>query len=76
MPKDPTLGPSKPRLPAELKLNLSVDEAALSLGISSRFCRTLIKQGELPSHRFGRRVVISFDELAGWNRERATRVSS
>jgi excisionase family DNA binding protein len=53
------------------RLNLSVDEAASSLGISSRLCRTLIARGELPSHRIGRRVLISFEELAAWNRVRA-----
>jgi excisionase family DNA binding protein len=57
-------------LPAHLRLNLSVDEAALSLGISSRLCRTLVASGELPSHRIGRRVLISFETLAAWNRKR------
>lgn len=61
----------KRTLPAELKLNVSVDEAAACLGISPRLCRTLIARGELPVHRFGRRVLISFEELAAWNRDRA-----
>lgn len=55
------------------KLNLSVPEAALSVGISSRLCWMLVARGEIPSHRIGRRRLISVDELAAWNRERAAR---
>ena len=36
----------------------SVAEAALRLGISQRFLRTLIKQGRVPVRRLGRRVLI------------------
>jgi excisionase family DNA binding protein len=40
------------------RLTLSVTEAAGVLGISRAFAYVLVARGELPSLRFGRRVVV------------------
>jgi excisionase family DNA binding protein len=45
------------------KLTLSVDQAAHSLGISSRSLKTLIGKGELKVVRIGRRVLVSVTTL-------------
>ena len=52
------------------RLNLSVDETALALGISSRLVRYMLARKELPVVRIGRRVLIPSDALADWNRRR------
>jgi excisionase family DNA binding protein len=41
-----------------VSLTLSVTEAAKVLGISRAFAYELVARGELPSRRFGRRVVV------------------
>ncbi len=51
---------------AELRLALSVDEAATALGLSSRTVRKLIYAGELPACRLGRRIVLSIDSLKAY----------
>lgn len=57
------------------QLNLSVTQAAQSLGVSPRFLRTLISKGEIPVVRLGRRVLIPIEVLRVWNSEH-TAVSS
>lgn len=52
------------------QLNLSVAQAAQSLGVSPRFLRGLIYKGELPVVRLGRRVLIPIELLRAWNRAR------
>ena len=42
----------------ESSLTMSVVEAAKVLGISRAFAYELVARGELPSLRFGRRVVV------------------
>ncbi len=60
-----------------LPLNLSVDEAAAALGISSRTVRTLIARKELPVVRIGiRRVLLPWAALAAWNRDHSTELPS
>lgn len=59
-----------------LRLNLSVDEAAAALGVSSRLLRSFIARGELPVVRIARRVLIPYEALAEWNRQHSTEASS
>lgn len=47
----------------EVRLALSVDEAAAALRLSSKTVRKLIQAGELPACRLGRRIVLSIDSL-------------
>lgn len=47
-------------------LNVSVKQAATSLGVSERTVRSLIAKGELRTTRIGRRVLISQAEIARW----------
>lgn len=42
----------------EKRLCLTVPEAAERLGISRNFAYELVKRGELPSIRFGKRILI------------------
>lgn len=56
----------------QLRLNLTVDQAAIALGVSPRTVRSLIARKELPVIRIGRRVLVSFEALAEWNRGRTT----
>ncbi len=41
------------------RLTLTVEEAAEILGISRAFAYALVRKGELPSLRLGRRLVVS-----------------
>ena len=43
----------------EERLCLTVPEVAKKLGLSRNFTYELVKRGELPSTRFGKRIVIS-----------------
>jgi excisionase family DNA binding protein len=43
----------------EKRVCLTVPEAAEILGISRNFAYELVKRGELPSIRFGKRILIS-----------------
>ena len=49
-------------------LNLSVDEAARVLAISTRLMRSLIAKGEIPVVRVGDRVLVPVEQLREWNR--------
>lgn len=49
-----------------LRLNLSVDDAAIALGVSPRMVRKLIAQHELPVVRIGRRVLVPRENLSSW----------
>lgn len=40
------------------RLTLTVDEAAQVLGISRAFAYELVRRGEIPSLRLGRRIII------------------
>ena len=56
-------------------LNLSIDEAASALGVSSRTVRYMVARKELPVVRIGRRVLVSWEALVdsieyGLTRER------
>jgi excisionase family DNA binding protein len=64
----------KNRADGIVRLNLSVDQAAASLGVSPRTVRTLIVSRELPVVRIRRRVLISLETLAEWNRRRSGQV--
>jgi excisionase family DNA binding protein len=46
-----------------LQINVSVDEAAVALGVSPRMVRTLIAHRKLRFLRIGRRVLISVEAL-------------
>ncbi len=50
------------------QLNLSVVQAAQSLGVSPRFLRSLIYKGEIPVVKLGRRVLVPVEALREWNR--------
>lgn len=41
-----------------IRLTLSVEEAAILLGISRALAYNLVRRGELPSLQLGRRVVV------------------
>ena len=42
----------------EKRLCITVPEAAAMLGLSRNFAYELVKQGELPSIKFGKRILI------------------
>ncbi|MDD4876450.1 MAG: helix-turn-helix domain-containing protein [Dehalococcoidales bacterium] len=49
----------KPRQPSiDKRLCISVDEAAIMLGLSRNFAYDLVKQKQLPVVRFGKRILI------------------
>ena len=45
------------------RLTMSVEEAGVALGISRSHAYELVRQGELPSLRLGRRVVVPIAAL-------------
>ena len=45
------------------RLCVTVPEAAKMLGISRNFCYQLVREGKLPSIRFGKRILISIAAL-------------
>lgn len=53
--------------PAQVpKLSLSIAEAGESLGLSSRTIEQLIRTGQLPVKRVGRRVLLPVVALQAW----------
>ena len=48
------------------KLALTIAEAAQSLGLSERTIESMVKKGELPVRRVGRRVLLPVDALRKW----------
>ena len=53
--------------PAQVpKLALSIAEAADALALSSRTVEELVKMGQLPVVRVGRRVLLPVDKLRAW----------
>lgn len=54
------------------QLNLSIAQAAQSLGVSPRFLKGLIYKGEIPVVKLGRRVLIPFSVLQKFNESRMT----
>lgn len=55
-----------------LRMSLSVDQAAIALGVSPRLVRNLIARGELPVVRIGRRVLVSVRTLDAYIRAHET----
>ncbi len=53
------------------RLALSQAEAAQALGCSERHLHDLVKRGEIPVPRSGRRTLISVDVLRDWLRQPA-----
>jgi excisionase family DNA binding protein len=53
------------------KINLSVAEAAVALGISERGLRDEIAKGEIPVVRIGTRVLLRTADLESYSAERA-----
>jgi excisionase family DNA binding protein len=51
-------GSRLPRHAVENRLCITVPEAAAMLGVSRNFAYDLVKRGELPSLKFGKRIVI------------------
>lgn len=49
--------------PLEERLTISVEEAAELLGVSRSTAYSLVRQGELPSLRLGRRIVVPVRRL-------------
>lgn len=49
--------------PLEERLTITVDEAAELLGVSRSTAYSLVRQGELPSLRLGRRIVVPVRRL-------------
>jgi excisionase family DNA binding protein len=49
--------------PQKERLTLTVDEAAELLGVSRSTAYSLVRQGELPSLRLGRRIVVPVRRL-------------
>ena len=45
-------------MPDEERMTLSIEEAAMRLGISRALAYELVRRGELPRLRLGRRIVI------------------
>ena len=45
-------------MPDEERMTLSIEEAAVRLGISRALAYELVRRGELPRLRLGRRIVI------------------
>lgn len=54
--------------PGAERTALSVDEAAVALGVDRRTVYAAVHAGELPGRRLGRRIVIGRDVLAAWLR--------
>ena len=48
------------------KLSLTISEAAESLGLSVRTIEQLVRMGQLPVVRVGRRVLIPVKALSAW----------
>jgi len=42
---------------------LSVDQIAAKLDISSKTLRKLVRRGDIPAHRLGKQIRLSFDEV-------------
>jgi len=61
---------------APLRLNLSVDEAAVALGVSPRTVRTLIAKGELKSLHIHRRRLLSTETLVAFVKAREAETSA
>lgn len=57
------------------RMTLTIEEAAALLGISRALAYELVKRGELPSLRLGRRVVVPRKALEAFV-EAATRTSA
>ncbi len=53
-----------PKKKPEARLVLTVEETADALGISRAFAYELVRKGELPSIRLGRRIVVPRVQLA------------
>ena len=49
--------------PLEARLTITVDEAAELLGVSRSTAYSLVRQGQLPSLRLGRRIVVPVRRL-------------
>jgi len=47
----------------DIRLCVTVPEAAKMLGISRNFCYQLVREGKLPSIRFGKRILIPLAAL-------------
>ena len=50
-------------MPDEERMTLSIEEAAVRLGISRALAYELVRRGELPRLRLGRRIVIPLKAL-------------
>ena len=50
-------------VPDEERMTLSIEEAAVRLGISRALAYELVRRGELPRLRLGRRIVIPLKAL-------------
>ena len=50
-------------MPDEERMTLSIEEAAARLGISRALAYELVRRGELPRLRLGRRIVIPLKAL-------------
>lgn len=59
--------------PLALRLNLSVDETAVALGVSPRMVRKLIARGDLRVVRIGRRTLVSAQTLTDFVRDHEDR---
>lgn len=57
------------------RLTLTIEEAAATLGVSTRHLRTMIAEGEVPVARLGRRVLIVRTQLEAWLNDRAAVVA-
>ena len=53
------------------KLALSIREAGTALSLSERTVEGMVKRGDIPSFREGRRVLIPVDGLREWVRAKA-----
>ena len=53
------------------RLTLSIAETAQALGISRPSVYTLLRQGELPTIKLGRRTLIPVDALRQWIADQA-----
>jgi len=48
------------------RISLTINEGAETLGISVTMLRKLVKKGEIPYFRCGRKVLFSVDSLSEW----------
>lgn len=55
------------------RLTMTVQETAEALGISRNSAYQLVRQGEIPSVRLGRRLVIPKQALTAWLERQAER---